>query len=74
MRTYRFVGWPLADAQREALRTGVTIQSVEMTTSSKIPEDASGAPYIIQERWIGDQAVAWVTGMRFMGKGIETYD
>jgi phosphatidylserine/phosphatidylglycerophosphate/cardiolipin synthase-like enzyme len=69
MKGYVFVGWSLREAQTEAVRRGIKVQSIIPTTPPRQTGE-EGIPYVIQERWRDEKAVSWVVGRRLLGKEV----
>jgi phosphatidylserine/phosphatidylglycerophosphate/cardiolipin synthase-like enzyme len=69
MKSYVFVGLSLHDAQTEAARRGINVQSIIPTMAPRQTGE-EGIPYVIQERWSDEKSVAWVVGRRLLGKEV----
>jgi|GEM_PF-6019756 len=68
MLTPIFVGWPLQEAQHELMRRCISLEKI-ITVSTPVKNELVGSPYVIQERWNGNESVTLVAGLRLSMKG-----
>jgi hypothetical protein len=69
MTPYQFVGWPLTEALLEASKRGIKVQETIELSPPKEVEDGSKL-YVVQERWLNEHTVVFLSGLRLMGKAV----
>jgi hypothetical protein len=67
MENYVFVGWPVNEAQSEAVCRGIHVDTILETAAAK-NSGGVGIPYVIQERWIDAHKVVFISGLRLIGE------
>lgn len=67
MKKYVFVGWPIHEAQSEAVRCGIHVETIKETAEPK-NSTGKGISYVIQERWVDAQTVIFISGLRLIGE------
>lgn len=67
MGNYVFIGWPVNEAQSEAICRGIHVETI-VETAAVNNRGGIGIPYVIQERWIDAHNVVFISGLRLLGE------